>query len=895
VLGKSLAHFEIVDLLGKGGMGEVYRARDTKLGREVALKILPKEMSGDAERAARFEREARTLATLQHPNVASIYGFDEVDNVRFLVMELVEGQDLSQRLAAGPLPLEETRSIAMQIASGLEAAHEKGLVHRDLKPANVMLTPDGDVKILDFGLARAWFGEMDDEDLATSPTITAAMTQAGTILGTAAYMSPEQARGKNVDRRADIWAFGVILWELLVGEQLFEGETVSDTLAAVLRATPDWSRLPAEDEPALCRLVERCLVRDPRERLRDIGEARILLADPPGVQSHLSVVGLPVPMDAPVARRTPWPTLGVAALVGLVVGGVLAWQFLSPTPTERAFRLMIPAPEGIAYETGTGAPGPPVVSPDERMVAFTGRDADQVIRLYLRHLDQADAVELPGTENAAYPFWSPDSDVVAFFDPTANKLRKIAVGGGPPVTLCDAVNGKGGSWNRDGVILFAPDSGVALWRVPATGGVPSPVTELGEGVNSHRHPRFLPDGDRFLYLARTSQGVGEIWMGSLSGQTPQKITESQAPAEYSAGNLLTVLEDVLMASPFDPKSGELSPDRIPLVDELMVLSSGDPGAAFAALYGSSPAGMLVFQTGLLRQERTLQLVDLDGGGRLPLGEPGQLHHPEVSPDGERAVIEIHGEGGIADLWLVDLATGLRSRFSFSEADEARALWTPDGRAVIYAQSEGDVFRIVRQPVEGTGGAEILHESPIPVSASSVHPDGSRLLMNLSTEGGQAADVYELDLTGDGGIREVVVAPGVDAEGRYSPDGRWIAYMGESSTRWDAYVIAADGGRRKWQVSTGGTVYPHWSADGTRILAQTLPGTVVAYEVDGTGETFRVGSSEVLVQAEASGPEGCTWSPHPDGVRLLEATTGDPDASRVSMVQLVTDWPQVLGR
>ncbi|HPF70383.1 MAG TPA: protein kinase, partial [Candidatus Krumholzibacteria bacterium] len=572
--GKTLLHYEIHETVGKGGMGEVYRARDTKLGRDVAIKILPAELAGDAEREARFQREARALASLQHPNVASVYGFEEADGIRFLVMELVPGADLTGRIKSGPCPVAEVLPLARQIAAGLEAAHEAGIVHRDLKPANIMETPEGEIKILDFGLAQAWLGEAaTDSGSSLVPTMTAAVTQAGTILGTAAYMSPEQARGGHVDRRTDIWAFGVILFELLTGKQLFQGETVSDTLAAVLRAEPEWTTLPVAEAPALCRLIERCLERNPKQRLRDIGEARIFLQDGEASGSGLSFsrLNLGSATEAPAARRFPVALMAAVALACLAGGALLGWKMLARPVPAPVLHAMLPPPRNTDYDLKGTAPGPAVISPDGSMVAFTASDEQGVTRLYLRHLDQGESVALPGTEGSAYPFWSADNTYVGFFDNSGGKMRKVAVAGGPPVTICPAPNGKGGSWNAAGDIIFAPDYNTVIHRVPAIGGEPVPLTKLGPDVDSHRHPRFLPDGRLFLFTARsTANGhANGVYLASLDTTVaPRLITETQANADYVDGRLLAVREGVLMATPFSPDQERVTEGGTPIVENI---------------------------------------------------------------------------------------------------------------------------------------------------------------------------------------------------------------------------------------------------------------------------------------------------------------------------------------
>ncbi|NNE06979.1 MAG: protein kinase, partial [Gemmatimonadetes bacterium] len=780
MIGKTLAHYEIVGLLGKGGMGEVYRARDTKLGREVAVKVLPKELSGDPERAARFEREARTLASLQHPNVASIYGFEEVDGNRFLVMELVEGQDLSTRLREGKPSLDSTLRIARQVATGLEAAHEKGIVHRDLKPANIMLNDAGDAKILDFGLARAWFGDPNAEgSMEHSPTITAAMTQAGTILGTAAYMSPEQARGKNVDRRADIWAFGAILWEMVTGKRLFEGETISDTLAAVLRAEPEWEKLPVEEAPHLCRLIERCLVRDPNLRLRDIGEARILLQEGGAESSLLSIPAMsgtaPASDHAPAPSGMRTPVVAAIALVMLALGALAGWKLLSTAPEPQLFHTMIPAPPGAEFDMGGASPGPARLSPNGKMLAFTASGEDNVTYLYLRHLDRGESVRLSGTNGAAYPFWSPESDFIAFFTPDAaeNKLRKIAVAGGPPVTLCNAPNGKGGSWNRDGVIVYAPSHNTGIHRVPSIGGEPEEITEIGSGEDSHRHPRFLPNGRDYIYAVRQTDNTFVIRLGSLDGREPVDIAPSECQAEYASGHLFTVRERVLFATPFDAATGTLTGGGTPLVEQ-MLLASGTQGAG-AGSFSVLPSGMMVFQTGTAgTEDRLLTWGDLDSERDTPIGSPGQMYHPRISPDGRRCAVEVRGESQEGtDLWLVDLETGLRTRFTFEEGDEVAPCWTPDGETIVYTARIDSTERIMMRPVEGTGGAAILYEDSERLLTTSVHPDGSGVLITHAT--GDSGDVNLEFLAFEGDGAPTVVLPREGYGGRYSPDGRWIAY------------------------------------------------------------------------------------------------------------------------
>jgi len=893
-----LAHYEVLALLGRGGMGEVHRARDTKLGREVALKLLPKDFARDAERLARFKREAQVLASLHHPNIASIFGLEEDDGQLFLVMELAQGEDLSQRIAKGPIPEEEVLDIARQIAAGLEEAHEKGIVHRDLKPANIKVSPDGKVKVLDFGLARAFAGETATEgNIEASPTITAAMTGGGVILGTAAYMAPEQARGKTVDRRADIWAFGVVLFEMLSGKKMFEGETISDTLAAVLRADPQWDALPETTSPGVRRLLERCLERDPLRRLRDVGEARIFLEDGAS-DSSLLTASSSLLAEAGAASAAEGPRrpgrFTWLAMAGLAVAGIVfGWQVLGHHGPPPLLNLTLPPPDGAVFHLLSTRPGPVALSPDGTMAAFSGREEESgTIHLYLRRLDSPDATVISGTEGAAYPFWSPDSRYVGFF--ADDKLKKVAVAGGPPVTLCGANNMKGGTWNEDGVILFAPSHDSGIYRVSSAGGDTALVVPLPEGgdEDSYRHPRFLPDGKHFLFLARVTAGTESgprVYMGSLDGSEPKRITNSTTAAEYSAGNLLTVREGILLATPFDPDTGELGESGVPLVEDILVVSSG----AAVGVFSPTINGMLVYQVSTGTTDRGLEWAGPAGGQLGSLGDPGDLFRPRVSPDGTQAVVEVTDpETEATDLWLVDLETGLRTRFTFDPGEEREAIWTPDGRDILYTARVDSTYRIMRRPVEGTGGAEVVYESKRDVGVNSVSPDGAFAMLE-EDEPETDYDLFKLYLA-TGEKEPFVVADRAQGGGVISPDGRWLAYHSQTQNSWEVIVRPMAGGDRRWQVDKQGGVYPFWGPDGTKLYYLEFSGEISEVPVDGSGDTFRIGAPQTFARVSPPQGGGIHVSLHPDGKRVL-FVGGEVSDDENGYLHLVTDWRRGLGR
>ncbi|MDX1643990.1 MAG: protein kinase, partial [Thermoanaerobaculia bacterium] len=663
MIGTKLSHYEITAKLGEGGMGEVYRARDTKLGREVAIKVLPEAFTSDPERFARFEREAQVLASLNHPNIAGIYELAADDATHFLVLELAEGEDLAERLSGGSIPIAQALELALQIAEALEAAHDKGIVHRDLKPANIMIGPEGRVKVLDFGLAKAWEVDREDaDDPSLSPTLTAQMTQAGTLLGTAAYMSPEQAKGLAVDKRADIWAFGVVLYEMLTGERLFAGPTAPETLASVLTREVDLEALPPATPATIRRLLGYCLEREPRNRLHDIADARIVIAET--VAGDAEEIGSPGG-DAVTAEPSRWRLLPwLVTALAVAVAAASWWVGRSDAPATSSIVATLPPPPGTSYYLRGTNPAPATLSHDGGRLVFGAVDADSVTRLRVRDLSTGEQRDLVGTEGAQYPFWSPDGEWIGFFSRREQSLRKIPATGGTPITICRAVDGKGGSWNRDGVILFSPNPGAPVYQVPAEGGEPTPVTFLeDERYNSHRHPRFLPDGRHFLYLARSPEAErSTVMLSDLTGSKPRALLDTATHAEYASGHLLFLREGTLLAQPFDPEALELS-------GSALSVATGVDGAESTglALFSASQTGLLVIHRGVHLRPVQLELRDRSGDLLDQLATPRAVFRDmEFSPAGDR--IAYSTAGASQDVYILDLAQRTELRFTLEPSE-----------------------------------------------------------------------------------------------------------------------------------------------------------------------------------------------------------------------------------
>jgi len=884
--GMRLGPYEILSPLGAGGMGEVYRARDARLGRDVAIKTLPEAFASDAERLSRFEREARLLASLNHSNVAAIHGIEEVGGRRHLVLEFVDGETLAERLSRGPLPVDEAIDVCKQIAAGVEAAHESGVVHRDLKPGNVILTPAGQVKVLDFGLAvsGASGASGSDPNLSHSPTLTHQATRAGVILGTAAYMSPEQARGRGVDRRTDIWSFGCVLYECLTGRQLYQGDTVSDLIARILEREPDWSALPANTPPRVRELLKKCLRKDPKERLRDIGDARLELSEA-HVASAAPAEGV---SGAPGKNRLPWMiATGVLALA-------LGASFLLRPATERAplptLRLSVPVPPSL----GVSVEVPDVVmSPDGSTVLFVAVDSAGVSRLYLRSLANATARVVPGTEGAAIPFWAPDGNRFGFF--ADGVLKRMGVDDDRAQTVCPAPNPRGAAWSPGDVIVFAPGATGPLLQVPASGGTPTAATTLDSTLaeTAHRFPQFLPDGKHFLYVALPGKDADlATRVGNLDASIGPIILHSPNIATYAApGYLLFDQAGSVVAQPFDAGSLTLSGSPRAVRDLYNVSAS----------YTGSPVVMASRDGTLIQREFSdrgmrIDLVDRTGrqirAMRLP---EGRYFSPTFSPDGTRLAVTYSTGTNPADrVWVIDVARGVSTRFGFKGSYDTDPMWTVDGSRLIWGSDRGEGRELVWRRADGSGDEELLAD--IPNMFNDVNCVTRDYVVYRSLTGETSEDIWIVSLTGDPNPRPLIQTRFAELDAAVSPDERWMAYRSDESGRFEVYVVAFPGMDQRVRVSTDGAAPQtsanltviKWRSDGRELYYVGGDGrTLMSVPVE-TGESFSAGTPRPLMRFSRD-----TLSANfaPDGQTLAVITLTDQGARGI--LSLVFNWASEL--
>jgi Tol biopolymer transport system component len=868
--GTRFGSYEVVALLGQGGMGEVYRARDRKLDREIALKLLPDLFAHDPERLARFRREAQALAALSHPNIATIHGLEDVGGVQALVLELVEGPTLGEVLAVrgagakgsgvrqparGGLPLDEALPIARQIAEALEEAHLHGIVHRDLKPANVKVRPDGTVKVLDFGLAKLGADGKtrgtEEAHIDNSPTITVAATQLGVVLGTAAYMSPEQARGKLVDKRTDIWSFGCLLYEMLTGRRAFEGGEVTDVLARIIERDPDFAALPAATPPAIRRLLRRSLEKDRRRRLPDIADARLEIEEAAAPAADTAI-----PARAPArSRGFAALVLGAAALLGaaVAVSVVLSWTRAAPATLMSRLDVVTPA---------TGDPFSFAISPDGRHLAFVAT-VEGESRLWVRSLTESVARPLAGTNGASYPFWSPDGQAVGFF--ADSKLKRIDFVGGTVRILADAPSGRGGSWSRDDVIVFAPRFNAALMRVQASGGMPEPLAPLEAGQASQRWPQFLPDGRRFLFFSIAEQRPDRqgVFMGSLDGGQPARVLAADAQAIFAPpGFLLRVSQGVLLAHEFDVARGVVSDSSVAVADPV-----GVDARNFRTAVSASETGVLVHRSGAGVRR---QLVWADRAGRtqnIPGASADVWNSTTValSPDGTRVVSTRAAQQNI-DIWLLDVRLGIGSRFTFNPALENYGTWSPDGTRIVFSSNRDSKLDLFIRPADGSADEQPLLANGGDKASQDWSSDG-RFLLYATQDPQTRADLWALPLQNVGrkgeGLPTIEVGKPVpvartefeEGQGQFSPDGKWVAYTSNETGRAEVYVQAFPEAAGKRQVSTGGGVYPRWGRDGRELFYVTLDNRLMVVPINQASDsrTLSAGAATDLFRTQLATP------------------------------------------
>ena len=898
--GARLGPYEIVAPIGAGGMGEVYRARDTRLDRTVAIKVLPESLAADPQLRERFDREARAISTLNHPHICTLHDVGHQEGVDFLVLEHLEGETLTQRIARSPVPTAEALAIAVDIADALATAHRAGVIHRDLKPANVMLTKAG-AKLLDFGLAKNAAPAIATSGLSMAPTTPPNLTAQGTILGTFQYMAPEQIEGVDADARTDIFAFGAVLFEMLTGRPAFEGKTRAQLLGAILKDEPPpvSTVLDARLKPrapsmssAVDRIVTTCLAKDPDDRwqtARDLlRELKWVVAEGPAKAGrHVPhSTGRP-PSGGPVG----WVIAGVLT-TALIATGTLALRHLRETPVvTEPMQFTIAAPDNAQFSGlpggGTGATTQVALSPDGRQIAFVAKTRDSYA-LWLRPIASLAARQLPGTEGAAFPFWSPDSRYIGFF--AAGKMKKVQTSGGPPTVLCDAPAGRGGTWSRDNVIVFSPATTGALQRVSGSGGVPVPasVLDTAYGDSSHRWPHFLPDGRHFVYTGSIGtccppSKPARVSIGELDSKDATTLLEVESSAAVASGHLFFLRDGTLMAQPFDTRTRRLTADAFPVAET--VAGEGSRYGSFSV----SESGTLVFARGAA--STSARLVWFDRSGRMlgAIGEAGAYQHFALSPNQRRvAASMLTGLPANRDIWIVDLERGVSSRLTFDAAEESNPLWSPDNKRIAFLSGGADRSGIRVKSASGIGPDEpLLTTSPSnPAFLDDWSADGRFLVYDTPTNGGAAMDLWALPLTGERKPIPIVQGPGVQNRAVISPDNRWIAYTSDESGTPQVYVQSFPVPAARYPVSKGGGAQPQWRGDGKEIFFLTPDSALMAAAIDTTRE-FRASVPEVLFQAAASAANRHQYAVTRDGKRFLMIST---DRGAIgSPLTVVVNW------
>jgi serine/threonine protein kinase/Tol biopolymer transport system component len=893
--GTHLGPYEILSPLGAGGMGEVYRARDTRLERTVAIKILPAHLSSDPVRKQRFEREAKTISSLNHPHICVLHDVGSQDGIDYLVMECVEGETLAKRLEKGPLPLELLLKFGAQIADALDKAHRNGVVHRDLKPGNIMLTPAG-AKLLDFGLAKPAVPLTGGATLTATSMRTTPMTQEGTVVGTFQYMSPEQIEGKDLDGRSDIFSLGAVLYEMLAGQRAFEGKSQLSVASAILEKEPaPISTAKPLTPPALDRAIRRCLAKDPEERwqtARDIAIELKWIADS-GLQSNAAAPGIER------SKHSIQLTVAALALTAVIAAALGILYARKPAPDVRVTRTYVKAEAGSGFIFSGDQKGF-AISPDGRNLAYVAStpSPDSKSALWIRPMDSLHARLLPGTEAAGFPFWSPDGRYIGFF--AGGKLKKIDVQGGPPAIICDAPDGRGGSWNQQGDIVFTPTVNSPIYRVSASGGPISQLTTQNPSNNetTHRWPWFLPDGRHFIFLAGSTftpseSATNSIMLGSLDSKETRLLFHTHYQAVYASGHMLFLRQSSLMAQPFDAKRFELTGEAAPVAEQVLEDSS-----IAHAWFSPSEDGVLLYAQGAAKNR---QLVWFDRSGKQIEAVPGDDAYAGISlsRDGKKLAYYLDGTG--FDVWAFDIARGVKTPLTFGASSGQGNLypvWSPDGKYVVYTSYRDGKYGLYQKSADGSGGETLLLEGidhfRVPTSWST---DGRFFIYHEGVSGGTYANgvpggwsIWVLPLFGDHKAYPFIQSTFSAREANFSPDGKWLAYCSNESGEYRVYVVPFPGPGGKWQVSLGDGRGPLWRRDGKEIFYLSTDNKLMAVKVETSGGSFAASEARVLFDSHSYGVFG-RYDASADGQRFVVVYEGNRPSS--STLTFVVSWPAEL--
>ncbi|HKP69237.1 MAG TPA: protein kinase [Pyrinomonadaceae bacterium] len=890
--GTTLGRYEIRALLGAGGMGEVYRAYDPKIAREVAVKVLPADFASDSDRVERLEREAQAAGGLNHPNILGIYDIDSQDGTYFVVSELLVGEELRSRLNEGSIPLRKTIDYAQQIVSGLAAAHERGVIHRDLKPENLFITKDDRVKILDFGLAKLREAPTNPE--GSEDATKKALTDPGIVMGTVGYMSPEQVRGHAADQRSDIFSFGVILYEMLTGQRAFTGETVFDTMHSIVKEdVADFEVSGTRVSPAVEKVMRRCLEKNPDHRFHsahDLGFALDAVASPTSSSgSGLAIAAKALSEDEP-AKQSTWTRYaawGVAALCLIAAFAFASLYFRRERPRADTMRFAIPPPEKSLFSEGFA------LSPDGKSMAFVARGTLGETSLWVRSLSSVDAKQLPGTDGAVFPFWSPDGKTIGFF--AGNKLRKIEASGGPPQSLADTTaDARGGAWSTDGTIIFSPNTLSPLMRISSSGGMPSEVTTLNAeiGQSSHRWPTMLPDGRHFLYFGRggdiEKQG---LYAASLDNPEPKFIVASQVSGTYAESNgvgyLLFVRERVLMVQRFDPTKLELSGDAVPMVERILAFPGEVGPTAYVAV--SAAAGNLVYRTG---DAQTTRLSWFDRGGKTleSITEPGGYHEPQLSRDGTKVLYSRNDPTGPQDVYLQDLVRGNTTRLTFDPAGDSTAVFSPDETQIVFFSNRSAKTGLYRKASNGSGNDEELFIDNNGIYPNGWSADGKYILCDRNGGPRTKVDLWMVPI--DGGDPVMYLASEFEeGHAQFSPDGRWVAYTSNETGKTEVYIESFPRGNGKWQISTTGGDGVQWRSDGKELFYLAADNNLMAVTITVTSSGIDASRPAILFPTTA--PQGAitddknNFAVSPDGQKFLINTQAN--TTNAQPITLVLNW------